>query len=128
MSISFVIKSLHLFSVHLQKTFVVYCLTSFLEKVPVFSELPEMALLALAKNARLDYFPDTRALLWEGEANHDFYLIMDGHVGISAVSRFGWIGTLRVMSAGEGAASSQSMKQPPFRASKTHRIFGPFSD
>lgn len=75
--------------------------TSFLEKVPIFSELPKMALLTLAKQARLDYFPDTHALLWEGEPNHDFHIIMAGHVEISAVSRFGWVGTLRVLSAGD---------------------------
>lgn len=73
----------------------------FLKEVPLFKGLSDNALDFVSRFARLDYYDRDKDVLWEGEQNDKFYIIIDGHAEVSKIARSGWHGTIGVLSIGD---------------------------
>ena len=68
----------------------------FIRQSPVFEAISEREAAELARSSAMRLVSDETSLVWEGEANDVFYLIMDGFAEISRKSIGGWSGTLRI--------------------------------
>lgn len=73
----------------------------FLMEVPLFSSLSAEAIGYIAGLGRQEYYEEENYILWEGEENNKFYVIIDGITEISKHSRSGWLGTIGVAGPGE---------------------------
>jgi amino acid adenylation domain-containing protein/thioester reductase-like protein len=71
-----------------------------LRDIPICSELSEEDLCVFAGLAKEEYYYDESDILWEGDINRTFYIIVDGFVELMKYSKAGWLGTIRVMGPG----------------------------
>ncbi len=71
-----------------------------LKEISLFSGLSEEDLSVFAGLAKEEYYYDETDILWEGDVDRKFYVIVDGFVEIMKYSKAGWLGTLRVMGPG----------------------------
>ena len=69
---------------------------TFLRQTPVFAALSPAEAALVARQSSLRLYGDETSILWEGDPNDTFYLMMDGFAEISRKSAAGWSGTLRV--------------------------------
>lgn len=69
---------------------------AFLRQTPIFAALSPAEAALVARQSSLRLYGDETSILWEGDSNDTFYLIMDGLAEISRKSAAGWSGTLRV--------------------------------
>ncbi|MEQ8190556.1 MAG: SDR family oxidoreductase, partial [Candidatus Eremiobacterota bacterium] len=68
-----------------------------LKDISLFSEVSEEDLVVFAGLAKEEYYYDETDILWEGDVDRKFYIIVDGFVELMKYSKAGWLGTLRVM-------------------------------
>ena len=85
----------------------------FLKHTPSFTEVPEESLWTAAGLAREKYYADESDIVWEGERDRTFYIIVDGHVELMQHSRAGWLGTIRVLGPGEFIGEGNIWKDSP---------------
>jgi len=71
-----------------------------LKALPLFGSLDKGGLLRVSKLALRQHFLMDTDILWEGEPDDRFYVILHGNVEISKHSQSGWLGTIRVVSLG----------------------------
>jgi len=75
--------------------------SQFLERMPVFAHLAASELEKLSIHARPVWLPVETDISREGEEEERIYAVVDGHLEASRLSRDGWVGTIRLLSAGE---------------------------
>jgi len=72
----------------------------FLKDVPIFAQLPDNILEIFAGRAKEEDYYDETEILWEGDIDNNFYIIMDGNVEIKKYSKAGWLGTIGILGSG----------------------------
>jgi len=85
----------------------------FLREVQIFSSLPENELGLVAGLARQEVYSSERDILWEGDINRNFYLILEGFVEVSRNSAGGWMGTIGVLGPGEFMGEENVFSEVP---------------
>ncbi|WP_346355761.1 amino acid adenylation domain-containing protein [Azotosporobacter soli] len=70
---------------------------AFLQTTPLFGNLPLDEIGIAAGLARQSVYDSDTAILWEGEANDQLHLVMDGFLEISRSASGGWLGTIGVL-------------------------------
>ncbi|MEN6390525.1 MAG: amino acid adenylation domain-containing protein [Syntrophomonas sp.] len=73
----------------------------FLKTVPLFSSLNIKQIEDLSMIARTEIYPDETDVIFQNDTNENLYIIQDGNVEISRLSKSGWQGTIGVLGAGD---------------------------
>ncbi|KAK1749254.1 putative cAMP-dependent protein kinase regulatory subunit [Skeletonema marinoi] len=92
---------------------------SFLEMVPLFSNLDEYELLTISDALHEESFEDSQAVLTEGEAGDKFYLIKEGNVVCTKRQRDGSIKEVKRLTTGEYFGELALLTDKPRQATVT---------
>jgi len=85
----------------------------FLWNAPMLKGLSRDVAEHLAIKATQTFYADETDVLWEGDADRHFYLVVDGNVEVSKKSKAGWSGTLKVLGKGEFLGEESVMEARP---------------
>ena len=72
----------------------------FLKDVPIFAKLPQTVLEKIAGQVKEEGYYDETEIIWEGDIDNNFYIILDGNVEIKKHSKAGWLGTIGILGPG----------------------------
>ena len=88
-----------------------------LGQVPLFSACTDKELDRLARHAELVDFPAGQTLMTEGETGHEFFVIVDGEVGVTAggdtLAKLGagaYVGELALLDPGPRTATVTALR------------------
>jgi CRP-like cAMP-binding protein len=88
-----------------------------LGQVPLFSACTDKELDRLARHAELVDFPAGQTLMTEGETGHEFFVIVDGEVGVTAggqtlakLGKGSYVGELALLDPGPRTATVTALR------------------
>jgi amino acid adenylation domain-containing protein/thioester reductase-like protein len=85
----------------------------FLKDVSIFSRVSDDEMKLIARIARPEVYGDETDILWEGDINDSFFLIVDGNIELTKHSRSGWLGTLGIAGPGSFIGEENIMGRKP---------------